>query len=69
MPIIVNSTNRANHYITMYDTHVLPYNKAYNNCNNTLCYSYSKNYIYKPHSGYGQVGTTAQGYLFRRKRL
>jgi len=71
MTIVVNSTklNRATNYISMYDRVVLPYNKPYNNCNNTLCYTYSKNFIYKPHSGYGQVGTTAQGYLFRRKKL
>lgn len=71
MTIIVNSTklNKATNYISMYDRVALPYNKPYNNCNNTLCYTYSKNFIYKPHSGYGAVGTTAQGYLFRRKKL
>ena len=53
----------------MYDTVLLPYNKMYDNCNNTLCYTYSKNYIYKPHSAYGMVGTTAAGYLGQRKRL
>ncbi len=50
-------------------TVVLDYNKQYNNCSNTLCYTYSKNYIYKPHSAYGMVGTTAAGYLGRRRRL
>ena len=40
-----------------------------NNCNNTLCYTYNHNNIYKPHSGYGQVGTSAAGYLATRKRL
>ena len=61
--------NRSTNLITMYDTTLLPYGKQYNNCNNTLCYTYSKNYIYKPHSAYGMVGTSASSYLARRKRL
>jgi hypothetical protein len=61
--------NRATNLISIYDTAILPYNKQYNNCNNTLCYTYSKNYIYKPHSAYGMVGTSAAAYLGRRKRL
>ena len=64
-----NRTNKATNYITMFDTVALPYNKIYNNCSNTLCYTYSKNFIYKPHSAYGIVGTTASSYLARRKRL
>jgi len=48
---------------------VLDYNKQYNNCSNTLCYTYSKNYIYKPHTAYGMVGTTGASYLARRHRL
>ena len=47
----------------------LPYNKVYNNCDNTLCYTYSKNFIYKPHADLGRVGTTASSHLFRRKRI
>ncbi len=72
MPIYTasaNRTNKSSNYITMFDTTKLPYNKIYNNCNNTLCYTSSKNYIYKPHSAYGMVGTTAASYLGRRKRL
>ena len=71
MPIIIPSTtlHRANNLSTLFDTTLLPYNKQYNNCSNTLCYTYSKNYIYKPHSAYGMVGTSAAGYLGRRKRL
>ena len=61
--------NKATNLITMYDTALLPYGKQYNNCNNTLCYTYSKNYIYTPHSAYGMVGTTASAYRARRKRL
>jgi len=64
-----NLLNKSNNFITMYDTTLLPYNKQYNNCSNTLCYTYSKNYIYKPHTGYGSIGTTAAGYLAQRKRL
>jgi len=71
MTIVTPSSrlNRATYFISMYDTALLPYNKPYNNCNNTLCYTYSKNFIYKPHSAYGMVGTSAAGYLARRKRL
>ena len=64
-----NRTNKASNFISMFDTTDLQYNKTYNNCNNTLCFTYSKNFIYKPHSNYGMVGTTAAGYLGRRKRL
>ena len=64
-----NRTNKASNFISMFNTTDLPYNKTYNNCNNTLCFTYSKNFIYKPHSNYGMVGTTAAGYLGRRKRL
>lgn len=71
MTIVIPSTklNRSNNFITMYDRVVLPYNKPFDNCNNTLCYTYSKNFIYKPHSAYGMVGTSAAAYLARRKRL
>ena len=62
-------THRSTFYKSLYDTTFLPYGKQYNNCNNTLCYTYSKNYIYKPHSDYGMVGTSAAGYLAQRKRL
>jgi hypothetical protein len=64
-----NSNHRSGYFKTMFDTTLLPYNQQYNNCNNTLCYTYSKNYIYKPHSAYGMVGRTAAGYLGQRKRL
>lgn len=71
MTIVTPSSrlNRATYFISMYDRVLLPYDKPYNNCNNTLCYTYSKNFIYKPHSAYGMVGTSAAGYLARRKRL
>ena len=68
-PYPSNQLHRSGYFKTMFDTTLLPYNKMYNNCSNTLCYNYSKNYIYKPHSAYGMVGTSAAAYLGRRKRL
>lgn len=65
-----NLLHRSGNYISLFDTTLLPYNKQYNNCTNTLCYTQSKGtFIYKPHSDYGMVGTTAAAYLFRRRRL
>ena len=68
-PYPSNRLNKATNFSSLFYTDNLPYNKQYNNCNNTLCYTYSKNFIYKPHSAYGMVGTSAAGYLSRRKRL
>ena len=65
-----NILHRSSNYITMFDTTLLPYNKKYNGCSNTLCYTSSKGtFIYKPHNAYGMVGTSAAAYLGRRKRL
>ena len=65
-----NILNRASNYITLFDTAVLPYNKQYNGCSNTLCYTSSKGtFIYKPHTAYGMVGTSSAAYLARRRRL
>jgi hypothetical protein len=64
-----NRLNRSTYFKSTYDTTLLPYNKQYNNCSNTLCYTYSKNFIYKPHSAYGMVGRTSAGYLAQRRRL
>ena len=62
--------HRSGYYITLFDRVALPYNKQYDNCTNTLCYTQSKGtFIYKPHTAYGMVGTSAAGYLYRRKRL
>uniref|UniRef100_A0A6C0H4R2 Uncharacterized protein n=1 Tax=viral metagenome TaxID=1070528 RepID=A0A6C0H4R2_9ZZZZ len=73
MPTIAtpsNRYNRANNLSTMFDTTLLPYNKSYNNCNNSLCFTWSKNFIYKPHSGYGRlVGTTACASRAQKRRL
>jgi hypothetical protein len=62
-------SKKSINYKTLFDTTNLPYNQQYNNCSNTLCYTYSKNFIYKPHSAYGMVGRTAAGYLAQRRRL
>jgi hypothetical protein len=65
-----NQLHRSGYFKTMFDTTLLPYNKEYNNCNNTLCYTQSKGtFIYKPHSNSGQIGTSSAGYLARRKRI
>lgn len=65
-----NKLHRSSNYITLFDRVTLPYNIRYNNCSNTLCYTQSKGtFIYKPHTAYGMVGTTAAGYLYRRNRL
>jgi len=60
---------RSTFFKSLNDTTDLPYNKKYDNCQNDLCYTYSKNYIYQPHTAYGMVGTTATSYLARRYRL
>ncbi len=64
-----NRTNKGSNFASMFTTTDLPYNQTYNNCKNTLCFTYSKNYIYKPHSDVGMVGTTATAYRSRRKRI
>jgi hypothetical protein len=60
--------NRANYYASNYYSPIL-YNLKYNNCTNTLCYTHNHNYIYKPHTAYGMVGTTAAARIGRRNRL
>jgi hypothetical protein len=64
-----NRLNKSTNFKSLYDTTLLPYNKMYDNCNNTLCYTYSKNFIYKPHTAYGMVGRSSAGYLAQRRRL
>jgi hypothetical protein len=56
--------SRSNYYKSLFDTRSLIHAAPTN-----LCYTYSKNYIYKPHTAYGIVGTTAAGYLASRRRL
>jgi len=65
-----NKLHRSSNYKTLFDTILLPYNKQYNGCSNTLCYTSSKGtFIYKPHTAYGMVGTSSAAYLGRRRRL
>ena len=62
--------HRSTYWNTLFDTTALPYNKQYNNCKNTLCYTQNKGTsIYQPHTAYGMVGTTSASYLARRRRL
>ena len=56
--------SRSNYYKSMFDT-----NSLIRAAPTNMCYTYSKNYIYKPHTAYGIVGTTAAGYLASRRRL
>jgi hypothetical protein len=64
------SLHKSNNFKTLGDTAILPYNKMYNNCKNTLCYTQNKGtFIYKPHNDYGMVGRTSAGYLSQRRRL
>ena len=67
MPVSFAPTMRA----TNLSTHAIYVPTLYNlnNCKNTLCYTSNHNYIYKPHTAYGRVGTSAAGYLASRKRL
>lgn len=65
-----NTLHRGGYFISMFDTTLLPYNKQYNGCSNTLCYTQSKGtFIYQPHTAYGMVGRTSAGYLAQRRRL
>ena len=64
----VPPVGRANFFMSL--TPIFPRNPVIvNNCNNTFCYTYNHNYMYKPHTGYGKIGTSAAGYLASRKRL
>jgi hypothetical protein len=47
----------------------IPRMGPYNNCKNTLCYTANHNNVYQKNTAYGMVGTSAAGYLARRKRL
>ncbi len=68
MSFSVSPVGRANFFSTM--SVYTPRNYVrMNNCNSTLCYTYNHAYLYTPGTGYGRVGTSAAGYLARRKRL
>ncbi len=71
MPSVFAKQSKTPAFISMFNTTLLPYNKPYNNCSNTLCYTHNKNnnFIYKPHSDTGLIGTTSAAYLSKRKRI
>jgi hypothetical protein len=69
MPVRATPVMRANHLSTIGPPIQSNGTGIYNNCSNTLCYTYNHSYIYKPHTAYGRVGTSAAGYLASRKRL
>lgn len=65
-----SGSKRASYYSTMFDTTILPYNKTFNNCSNTLCYTASKGTsIYKPHTAVGMVGTIASSRRVIKRRV
>lgn len=68
MSFSVAPVSRANNFSTM-GIFTPRNNVRWNNCTNTLCYTYNHSYVYTPGTGYGAVGTTAAGYRGRRKRL
>lgn len=69
-PYSSNLLHKSSNFKTLFDTTNLPYNKTYNGCSNTLCYTWSKGTsIYKPHADVGMVGRTSAGYLSQRKRM
>lgn len=67
MPVSFAPTQRANNLSTT--NFYIPLSGRLNNCTNTLCYTNNHNYVYKPHTAYGRVGTTAASYLASRRRL
>lgn len=65
-----NQLHRGGYFMSLFDRTDLPYNRTFNHCTNTLCYTQSKGTrIYKPHSVSGMVGTSASSYLARRRRV
>jgi hypothetical protein len=66
--VSIPPVGRAN-FFSSFNSPIVFNGPRLNNCNNTLCYTYNHNYVYKPHTGYGKIGTSAAGYLASRKRL
>lgn len=63
------SLGKSVNFKSLYDTSNLPYSATHTNCSKYLCYTYSKNYIYKPHSGRGAVGVSSAGSLASKRRV
>jgi len=66
MPNSYPSTNshRANYYSSLTASREMPPIDS-----RRMCFTYSNNYLYKPHSAVGMVGTTASSYRARRLRI
>lgn len=65
-----NNLHRSGFFKTMFDTTNLPYNKMYNGCSGTLCYTISKgSFLHKPRTDVGMIGRSSAGYLAQRKRI
>lgn len=60
--------NRSNFYASNYQGPFF-WNARFDNCKNTLCFTHNHNYIYKSHTAYGMVGTTAAARIGRKRRL
>jgi len=60
--------NRSNFYASNY-AGPLFWNTKFDNCKNTLCFTHNHDYIYKPHTAYGMVATTAAARIGRKNRL
>jgi hypothetical protein len=67
--MLFSNTVATRSSFTYHPTTELKYNVIFNNCSNTLCYTYSNNTVYKPHSAKGLVGTISSSSLARRNRI
>lgn len=60
---------RSNHFVSIGSYQVPRYVPIYNNCQNSLCFTYNHNYVYNKNSAKGMVGTISSSRLASRKRL
>jgi hypothetical protein len=67
--MLFSNSVAARSSFTYSPTTMLDYHAIFNNCSNTLCYTYSNNTVYKPHSAKGLVGTISSSSLARRHRI
>lgn len=67
---IFSPTQRATRFSTTNNQYPPSFRyQLFNNCNNTLCYTYNNKTMYHPHSASGRIGTIASTYLAIRKRI
>ena len=61
--------SRAGYFSSLYSD--IPVEMLPIRFNNRMFFTYNKptNYIYKPHSDLGRVGTTSSSYMAQRKRI